>query len=311
MPPRHTEPLSREGVAYALLAYFVWGFAAIYWKWTSAFPSTEILAYRVLASMAIGWLLVVATGGLAQVRATIRSRRALGAIVAASLLIGTNWLVFIYAVQTDRILATSLGYYINPLVNVLFGLVLLGERLSRAQTIAVALAATGVAIQTAMLGTLPWISLVLAVSFGLYGLVRKTAPAEPLTGYALETLTLSPLALLFLAALSVAGDARIPQQGPMTWLLVAASGLLTAVPLLAFASAARRLPLSTLGMFQYLAPTLSFGVAVALYDEPLELGHAFSFGFVWLALAIFAWDASQAGEAAAPPDSEAQAVRSG
>jgi chloramphenicol-sensitive protein RarD len=293
MPPRDREPLSSEGVAFALLAYTVWGFAAIYWKWMAAFPASELLAYRVLASMCIALLLVAATGAGSMVRQALKTGHGIRMVLAASALIATNWLVFIYAVQTDRILETSLGYYINPLVNVLFGMLLLGERLTRPQGIAVALAAGGVATQTLMLGSLPWISLVLATSFGLYGLVRKTAPVEPLAGYALETVTLAPAALAFLGWLAWSDQATIPQQPLATWAGVAASGLITAVPLLSFASAARRLPLSTLGMFQYLAPTIAFGLAVLLYDERVTLGNAISFGCVWLALGIFAWDSTR------------------
>lgn len=305
------EPLSREGVAYALLAYGVWGFAAIYWKWTAAFPSTELLAYRVLASMGVALILVAATGAHGKVREALATRRSILAVLTASVFIGVNWLVFIYAVQTDRILATSLGYYINPLVNVLFGMALLGERLTRPQGIAVGLAASGVAIQTFMMGSLPWISLVLASSFGMYGLVRKTAPVEPLAGYTLETLTLAPAALVFLGWLATQGASTIPEQEPAVWALVAASGLITAVPLLAFASAARRLPLSTLGMFQYIAPTIAFGIAVKIYGEPFTAGHAVSFGCVWLALGIFAWDSTRNPTPSLAPRVEAREAGSG
>jgi chloramphenicol-sensitive protein RarD len=298
-------------VGYALLAYSVWGFAAIYWKWTSAFPATELLAYRVLAAMSIALALVAATGAGGMVRQALATRHSIQMVLAASGLIAVNWLVFIYAVQTDRILATSLGYYINPLVSVLFGMLLLGERLTRPQGIAVALAASGVAIQTLMLGSLPWISLVLATSFGLYGLVRKTAPVEPLAGYALETLTLAPPALALLAWIGLRDQATIPQQEPAIWLLVAASGLITAVPLLSFASAARRLPLSTLGMLQYIAPTIAFVIAVVGYGEPVALGNAVSFGCVWLALAIFAWDSARSDTPTLAPRARAPEPGSG
>ncbi|MGH0030616.1 MAG: EamA family transporter RarD [Myxococcota bacterium] len=285
--------LDPTGVGHALIAYGVWGFAPIYWKVTAAFPSSELLAYRVLASLAVAVLLIGATRGLPDVVRVLRSGRAAAAVVLASLLIAVNWLTFIYAVQTDRIVATSLGYYINPLVNVLFGLVLLRERLTRAQGIAVGLAAAGVAWQAFQLGELPWISLVLATSFGLYGLVRKLAPAAPLAGYALETLTLAPLALLYLAWLGWRGVATVGDAGPGMQAVVAASGLITATPLVAFASAAKRLPLSTLGMFQYIAPTLALGLAVVFYGEPFTASHAVGFGCVWAALALYAWDGWQ------------------
>jgi chloramphenicol-sensitive protein RarD len=229
----------------------------------------------------------------------LRVPRAAAAVAAAAALIATNWLVFIYAVQTDRILATSLGYYINPLVNVLVGMLVLRERLSRAQGIAVALAGAGVAFQTWQLGTLPWISLVLAASFGLYGFVRKVAPAPPLAGFCLETVMLAPVAAIALAWLGARGEAVIPSAGLGSIVLVAGSGLLTAAPLLAFASAAKRLPLSTLGFFQYLAPSIAFGLAVLLYDEPLTTAHVVGFGCVWSALALVMWDSLQQSPVAA------------
>jgi len=295
---------SVTGVSHALIAYGIWGFAAVYWKAMDAFPAHELLGYRVLASFAVALMLVSGARAWSGVIALVRQPRALASVALAASLIAMNWLVFIYAVQTDRILATSLGYYINPLVNVVLGLLLLGERLNRAQGIAVALAAAGVMFQTWQLGSLPWISLVLAGSFGLYGFVRKTAPAPPLAGFCLETAILAPVAAAALFWLGARGEGSIASAGVGTGLLVAGSGLLTAGPLLAFASAARKLPLSTLGMFQYLAPTITFLLAVGLYDEPFTAAHAASFGCVWAALALCLWDSLQRGtpepEAAAP-----------
>ena len=288
-PDSHTA----TGVFHALVAYGIWGFAPIYWKETDHFPAHELLAYRVLSAFAVALLLLLATGLWRDVTPVLRAPRRAAALAAASALIATNWLVFIYAVQTDRILATSLGYYINPLVNVLLGLVLLGERLSRAQSIAVALAAVGVGMLAWRTGGVPWISLVLAASFGLYGLMRKLAPTPPVVGFGLETLLLAPIALATLAVMDERGAALVPAASAgMKW-LVAASGLITAAPLIAFASAANRLPLSTLGMFQYLAPTLAFLLAVTFYGESFTLGHAVSFGCVWAALGLSAWDSFQ------------------
>ena len=291
--PPHGRSLDSTGVSHALIAYGIWGFAPIYWKETAHFPAAELLAYRVLASLVVAWLLVIANRAVRDVASVLRSPRATGAIALSCLLLSANWLTFIYAVQTDRILATSLGYYINPLMNVALGLAVLGERLTRAQGLAVAIAAAGVGYQTWQLGELPWISLVLASAFGLYGLVRKLAPATPLAGFGLETLTMAPFALGFLWLLSARGEAVMPAATAGMNLLVAASGLLTAAPLVAFASAANRLPLSSLGMFQFLAPTLAFLLAVLLYGEPFTRGHAVSFGSVWIALALFTWDSRQ------------------
>jgi chloramphenicol-sensitive protein RarD len=285
--------LDATGVSHAVIAYGIWGFAPIYWKVTASFPAPELLAWRMLASLAVAWLLVASAGVFADVGRVLRSPRAVAAVGLSCLLLSANWLTFIYAVQTDRILSTSLGYFINPLMSVLLGLAVLRERLSRAQSLAVCIAAAGVACQTWLHGELPWISLVLASAFGLYGLVRKLASATPLTGFGLETLGMAPFALGFLWLLWQRGDAVMPEADTgMRW-LVAGSGLLTAGPLVAFASAAKRLPLYALGMFQFVAPTLSFLLAVVFYGEAFTLGHMISFGCVWLALALFSWDAMQ------------------
>jgi len=293
--------LSRDGAAvdrgagalYALTAYGIWGFAPIYWVETRVFPAPELLAYRVLASLGVALVLIALLRGWRELGAALRSWRSAASSAVAALLLGVNWLTFIWAVQHGQILETSLGYYINPLVNVLLGLLILRERLNRAQTLAVLLAAAGVAIQTIGHGELPWIALLLAGSFGLYGLVRKLGPAAPLAGFGVETLALAPLAGLHLFHLAGRGDAAVPAASAGMQLLVAGSGLLTAVPLLAFASAAQRLPLSTLGMFQYLAPTLSFLLAIVVYGEPFTRAHALNFVFVWLALALYFWDSLQ------------------
>jgi chloramphenicol-sensitive protein RarD len=281
------------GAFYAVLAYGIWGFAPIYWKETREVPPGELLAYRVLWSFAVAALLITGMRGWRALAQALRSPRSAASAVLAGLLLAANWLTFIWAVQNDRILATSLGYYINPLVNVLFGLVLLRERLTRAQTLAVLLAAAGVALETRAQGELPWIALVLAGSFGLYGLVRKLGPAAPVTGFAIETLTLAPLAAGYLVHLASRDDWRMAGAGAGMQLLIAGSGPLTAAPLLAFASAAKRLPLSLLGMFQYLAPTLALGVAVTLYGEPFTRAQLASFGCVWLALGLAMWDSLQ------------------
>lgn len=284
---------SSAGMLEALLAYGIWGVAPVFWKLLQGFSAAELLAWRVLASCAVGALLVALAGGRADVLRLLRSARALAAVALAALLIGINWLVFIHAVQTGRILETSLGYYINPLVNVFFGLVLLRERLTRAQWIALVLAAGGVALQGWHFGELPWISLVLAASFALYGLVRKLAPAAPLAGFWVETALLVPVALVYLGRSGGDGAAALVGAESGTQALVLASGLVTALPLVAFASAARKLPLSLLGMFQYLAPTLSFALAVGLYGERFRAMHLLSFGCVWAALGLFVWDALQ------------------
>lgn len=278
-----------RGMLFAFAAYGLWGFAPAYWKLLRAAPASELLAQRVLWSMVVGALLIAITGRWRELAGVLRSRRQLLPIVASSLLIGLNWLIFIEAVNTGRVLATSLGYFLNPLVNVLLGVVFLGERLSGGQRIAVAVGSAGVIVWAVDLGEAPWIALSLAASFGLYGLVRKVASVTPLVGFTLETLLLTPPALAYLASLS-GQDAMTLQRASLgVKALVVGSGVITAGPLLCFTSAARRLPLSTLGFFQYLAPSISFLLAVGLYGEPFGRTQAIAFSCVWAALALFSF----------------------
>ena len=271
----------------AVAAYGLWGFAPIYWKLLRALPAAELLAHRVLSSLAVGLLLALVTRRWRELAITLRSRRRLLPIVASSLLIGLNWLVFIQAVNTGHVLATSLGYFLNPLVNVLLGVAFLGERLTRGQLVAVGLGAAGVLYWAIELGEAPWIALTLAASFGLYGLVRKLAAVGPLEGFTLEVLLLAPAAGWYLAHLAAQSALAAPQQDAGLHAVLAGAGVITAAPLLCFTAAARRLPLSTLGFFQYLAPSLSFVIAVGLYHEPFGRGQAIAFACVWLALALF------------------------
>jgi len=281
-------------VLYALAAYTSWGFTPAYWRALESVPSSQLLAHRVLWSLAVGVALLLVTRGAGELRAALRSRRHALPMLLSSLLIGVNWLVFLYAVETERVLDTSLGYYINPLISVLMGTLVLGERLRPWQAAAVVLAAVGVLRLTLELGSLPWISLVLALSFALYGLVRKLAPVMPVVGFTLEVAILAPLALAYLALVH-AQDGGAAAGAPLgVRLLLAGSGIVTAVPLLCFNSAAKRLNLSTVGLFQYLAPSIAFVLAVALYGEPFTRAHAIAFGCVWLALAIYSLDSLRA-----------------
>ena len=281
------------GTAFALAAYGLWGLMPAYWKQLAPIPSAELTAWRALCSAAFGiGLLIVVRRSHELVRALRSARGALPIALSAALL-GANWLVFIFAVQTDRITDTSLGYYVNPLVSVALGFAVLRERLRPAQWAAVAVAAAGVAWWTARLGGLPWISAALAVSFALYGLVRKLVPISSLVGFALEMSFLAPLALLFLA-LQPAGSLALPGASTAVDLWLAASGLVTAAPLVFFASATRRLPLIAIGILQYISPTLALLLAVLWYGEPFTRDHAIAFGFVAVALAIFTLDALRA-----------------
>jgi chloramphenicol-sensitive protein RarD len=252
----------------------------------------------------VGVLLVSAARAWPELGRCLRAPREGLPILLASLLLATNWLVFLWAVATDRVLATSLGYYVTPLVNVGLGVAVLGERLSRGQLVALALATLGVVTLALRLGEPPWIALALAGSFGCYGLVRKKARVGPIAGFGLEMLLLAPWATVYLLALSADGGAELPGVTPRVQMLIVGSGAVTAAPLLWFNHAARRLRLATLGFFQYLAPSVAFLLAVFAFGEPFSPAHAFSFGCVWLALAIYSLDALRRanGRYALPPE---------
>ena len=269
------------------MAYAIWGFVPAYWKTLSGLPVDELTAWRALWAAGLGLLLIAVTRGGRALRAAASEPRLMAPIALSGVLIAINWLVFIHAVDTDRVSHTSLGYYVNPLVSVALGFFVLGERLRPGQWLAVAVAAGGVVWWTIALGGLPWIAAALAISFGLYGLVRKLVPVSALAGFALEMCALAPLAAAYLATRPTLalGDADAARHA---WLAV--SGVVTAAPLVCFAGAARRLPLAVLGLFQYIAPSLALGLAVFAYDEPFTRDHALSFGCVALALAILTVD---------------------
>jgi len=281
------------GTAFALAAYGLWGIMPAYWKQLAPIPAAELTAWRALCSAVFGLALVLAGRRAPELARSLRDTRAALPIALSAALLGVNWLVFIFAVQTDRITDTSLGYYVNPLVSVALGFAVLRERLRAAQWIAFAIAVAGVAWWTARLGGLPWISAALAVSFALYGLVRKLVPISSLVGFALEMAFLAPLAAAFLVA-QPSGSLALPgaSAGVVAWL--AASGLMTAAPLVFFASATRRLPLFAIGLFQYLAPSIALLLAVLWYGEPFTGDHAIAFAFVAVALSIFTLDALRA-----------------
>jgi len=277
------------GLAAAIGAFACWGLAPIYFKFLGRVDADEIIGHRVLWSVAfLGLVLLVRHGRGVIAHARIRPRT-LAALSVSGLLIVVNWLIFVYAVNTDRVLSTSLGYFINPLVSVLFGLLIFRERMAPIQAIAVGIAAVGTLYMTIRVGQFPWIALGLALSFALYSVVRKITDVGPMVGLFWETLLVAPLAIIWLIVLS--GQARLafsPDQ-PALALLLAGTGLVTLVPLLLFAAGVRRLPLSTIGILQYLAPSLTFLLAVFVYDEPFSVDHAITFGCIWLALLLFSW----------------------
>ncbi|RME66399.1 MAG: EamA family transporter RarD, partial [Caldilineae bacterium] len=274
-----------RGLVYAFLAYFAWGVLPIYWKLLKHVPAQEILGHRVL------WSLVILVGILAARRewAWIRrlNRRDLVRFVAISGLLIVNWYVYIWAVNAGFIVETSLGYFMNPLVNVLLGVLFLRERPRAWQLVAIGIAASGVLYLTFSYGALPWIGLTLAFSFGLYGLLKKTAALNALEGLSLEMALLAPAAILFLLWFQQQPGSVTHELGLGSWLLLAGTGLITAGPLLSFAAAARRITLTALGLMQYMAPTMQFLIGVFLYNEPFNAARGVGFALIWMALILY------------------------
>jgi chloramphenicol-sensitive protein RarD len=273
------------GAAFAVAAFGWWGAVPLYWRTVRAVPAGEMVAHRVVWALPVLWLLLARGSRIREVVRALKDARHRTLLIATALLVGSNWLVFIVAVQSDRVLESSLGYYVNPLVNVLLGTLVLGERLSRRQTAAVAVATLGVTWLAVSMGTLPWIALVLAFTFGFYGLLRKMAGVDALVGLAVETVLL----LAALVVLVLRGEAAFLDGGPSLLGLVAISGVVTALPLLWFAHAARRLRFATIGFFQYLSPTGQFLLAVFVFGERFTDAHAVAFTCIGIAAALYLW----------------------
>lgn len=279
----------RGGVAYAAAAYLFWGLFPLYFRALAAVPAPEILAHRIVWSVAFLLLLVTARRRWLVVGRQLASRGTLLRLAASATLISTNWLIYIWAVNSERVLQASLGYFVNPLVSILLGVVFLHESLSRRQVIAVALAAAGVVALAVRAHEVPWVALALAVTFGLYALVRKRVPVDAEAGLLGEVGLLAPFALAYLALLSAAGGAHFAGTG--RGLLLASTGIATAVPLLWFANGVRRLRLSTIGLLQYLNPTVQLAIAVLVLGEPFGGTQAFAFGCIWASLAVYTSEA--------------------
>lgn len=290
---RYSGQSDRTGLSAAIAAYGVWGLLPIFFKLLHHVSAGEVVAQRILWSLVLITLLIAVRTGLSALTAVLRNPRVLTALAASAVMIAINWLTYIWAVNSDHILAASLGYFLNPLVNVAMGVVVFKERLRRGQTMALAIAALGVAIlATAALQTL-WISVTLAVSFALYGLVRKLTPVAPMAGLGVETLLLTPFALGWLTWLAMQGSIVFGQDTPSTALLII-SGAVTTAPLVLFAVAAQRLPMATLGLLQYIAPTMQFLSGILLFGETLNQAQLVSFGLIWLGLILFAGDSYRA-----------------
>jgi chloramphenicol-sensitive protein RarD len=286
---------TRPGILLVIGAYVIWGLSPIYWKAIGEVPPGQQLAHRIVWSVVLLGVLLTLQRRWPEARDVLRSRRVGWMLLASTGLIASNWLTYLWSVATERILQASLGYFINPLVTVLLGVVFLGERLRRPQGVALALASVGVLILAVRLGTLPWISLVLAFTFGFYSLVRKEVQAGPEVGLFVETLLLSPWMLIYLLRAGAEGTGAFGRGELALDLLLVAAGAITAVPLLLFTHGARRLPLSTVGFLQYLAPSLQFLLAIAVYRERFTPTHLIAFLFIWTALAVFSWDTWRRG----------------
>jgi chloramphenicol-sensitive protein RarD len=292
---------SRRGFAYGVAAYGLWGVLPIYFKLLRHVPAVDIVAHRILWSLPFLAILIGAAKGWQKVRAAIAQPKTLGVLAITALLIGGNWLLYVYAVTSGHILAASFGYYLNPLANVLLGRFVLHERLSRLQWMAVAVAAAGISILAAgALGQL-WISLTLCATFALYGLLRKIVPADAVTGLGIETGLLFPFAVAWLAWRGSGGAPVMGATRADTALLLCA-GVVSTTPLLLFTAAARKLAYSTLGMLQFVAPTLQFLIAVLLYGEPFTTAHAIAFPAIWIALALYVTALVRAPRLPQPPE---------
>jgi chloramphenicol-sensitive protein RarD len=279
----------RSGVIFALCAYIMWGIAPIYFKALAAVPPIEILMHRVVWSVILLAFLIVGLRHIAKVKAALKNKRVMFTLMAASALLACNWFLYIWAVNNDFILEASLGYYINPLINIFLGRLFLGETLRLTQKVAVGIAVLGVLIMIFNFGYLPWIALTLAVSFSIYGLLRKQVSVDSLPGLFVETLFLLPAAVIYWMFFA-SEVANLGTNSSTLNILLLLAGVVSTAPLLCFTAAARRIRYSTLGFFQYIGPSLMFILAVTLYDEPLSTGRLVTFGFVWTALALFTYD---------------------
>ena len=297
--PQASEPVS--GIAFALSAYFLWGMMPFFMKAVAHIPSAEVVAHRVAWSVPVAGAVLLVLGRTRDIKAAFRSPRTLRMAALTAALITLNWGLYVWAIAVDRTLETALGYYINPLVNVVLGAMLLGERLTRLQLCAVALAALAVGILSLEAGGLPWVSLMLALSFGFYGYFRKTLPIGPSQGFFLEVLILALPALAYILWLQAAGRGHFLASNPIDLTLLVMCGPVTAVPLILYAFGAKLLRYSTIGLMQYVAPTMIFLIAVFAFGEAFNLAKLVAFALIWTALAIYSWSMYRSGRAGTAP----------
>jgi len=281
----------QAGIIYTAFSYFLWGILPIYWKWLNHVSAYEILANRIFWSFWFMLLFLFVSKRWKDLslylKTSLTKKKQLFALLLASLLISTNWFIYIWAVNTNQMVEASLGYYINPLVSVLLGVFILKESLSKAQMVSFGLAAIGVLILTISYGDFPWIAIGLAFSFGLYGLAKKLIQVESSIGLTLETLTIAPVSLLYLGYMYNEGSMSLFHVSLGTDLLLMGAGAVTAIPLLFFSKGAQQIPLYMVGFLQYIAPTLTLILGIWVYNETFSFTHLISFMFIWLALTIF------------------------
>ena len=290
-----------KGILYGVGAYALWGFFPIYWKFLHGVPALQVIGHRIGWSFLLLLAYVVARGQWQAFRASAMNWRTIGIYSIAAILLSFNWLIYVWGVNAGFIVETSLGYFINPLLSVLLGVIFLRERLRPLQWIPVGLAAIGVGYLTFVYGRLPWIALSLAFTFGFYGFVKKLSPLGSLYGLTLETGIVFPVAMIYLVVIGFNGSGAFLHDGTSVDFLLIGAGLVTTIPLLMFASAAKQIPLTIVGLLQYIAPTIQFLIGVFIYKEPFDQAHFIGFSIVWVALLIFAIESYMANRTKMKP----------
>ena len=275
------------GFIYGIAAYILWGFLPLYWKLLNKIPATEILAHRILWSFVFLWTILYFSGNLQKYKEVFKDRLNIVRISCATIFITINWGTYIWAVNSNHIVEASMGYYINPLIVIVLGVVVLKEKLNTWQRVSLIMATIGVCIITISYGQIPWISLILALSFGLYGLMKKMIPVASTVGLALETALLMPFTLIYIIFRQVSGVGALGNVSTVTTFILIGTGIATALPLLWFAKGTRRIPLSSMGFLQYIAPTISLALGVFVFKEHFTKTHIVSFGFIWGGLIIY------------------------
>lgn len=298
-PAPENDKSARRGFVFAVSAYFLWGFLPFYMKAVAHIPSLEVVAHRVIWSLPIAGLVLLWLGRTGDIKVALRTPRTLAMVALTAAMITANWCVYVWAIAADRALETALGYYINPLFSVFLGAVLLGERPTRAQFVAIALAALAVAVLTWENGGLPWVAVALTFTWGFYALLKKTVPVGPSQGFFLEVLILAVPALGYIIWLEVTGAGHFGDQSVSDIWLLMCSGLVTAIPLILYANGAKLLRLSTIAIMQYMAPTMIFLVAVFVFHEPFSTEKGIAFALIWSALAVYSWSMLSGSRSAA------------